>query len=105
MTDTKKSRCEHCKGDIAIRNPSGFCDHLHYPEYCDVCAKSTPASTVPESWEKRFLSNFSFDTMSAEHRSAVIVFFRATLQEAIREREREVRIIYEVAFRKTLERG
>lgn len=29
--------CEHCKGDVAIRNPTGFCDHLYYPEYCKVC--------------------------------------------------------------------
>lgn len=29
--------CDHCKMPIAIRNPSGFCDHLHYPENCDVC--------------------------------------------------------------------
>ena len=25
--------------DIAIRNPSGYCDHLYYPEYCEVCKK------------------------------------------------------------------
>jgi len=29
--------CKHCGMLKAIRNPSGFCDHLHYPEYCDVC--------------------------------------------------------------------
>jgi hypothetical protein len=28
---------KHCGMDIAIRNPSGYCDHLHYPENCDVC--------------------------------------------------------------------
>ncbi len=31
--------CPHCGLDLAIRNPSGFCDHLYYPEYCKVCAK------------------------------------------------------------------
>lgn len=29
--------CEHCKGEIRIRNPTGKCDHLYYPDYCDVC--------------------------------------------------------------------
>lgn len=30
--------CKHCGMDIAIRNPSGFCDHLFYPNDCEVCA-------------------------------------------------------------------
>lgn len=30
--------CEHCDGDKEIRNPKGFCDHLRYPENCDVCS-------------------------------------------------------------------
>lgn len=29
--------CEHCSMDIEIRNPSGFCDHLYYPELCSFC--------------------------------------------------------------------
>lgn len=29
--------CPHCEMDINIRNPSGYCDHLHYPEYCSIC--------------------------------------------------------------------
>lgn len=29
--------CLHCNMDIRIRNPSGYCDHLYYPEYCDIC--------------------------------------------------------------------
>ena len=29
--------CPHCKMDIRIRNPSGFCDHLHYPVNCEIC--------------------------------------------------------------------
>lgn len=29
--------CLHCNGPIAIRNPSGSCDHLYYPENCQVC--------------------------------------------------------------------
>lgn len=29
--------CLHCNGDIEIRNPSGFCDHLYYPDSCKIC--------------------------------------------------------------------
>lgn len=31
--------CLHCGGDIAIRNPTGNCDHLHYPENCIICQR------------------------------------------------------------------
>lgn len=24
--------CKHCGGEIAIRNPSGVCDHLYWPD-------------------------------------------------------------------------
>lgn len=36
-TIVPKKMCKHCKMDIAVRNPSGYCDHLYYPENCDVC--------------------------------------------------------------------
>ena len=29
--------CPHCGGDKAIRNPTGTCDHLYYPDYCPMC--------------------------------------------------------------------
>jgi len=29
--------CEHCGFDTATRNPSGYCDHLYYPDCCDIC--------------------------------------------------------------------
>jgi hypothetical protein len=29
--------CPHCGGDVATRNPKGFCDHLYYPENCKIC--------------------------------------------------------------------
>lgn len=32
--------CAHCGGDVRIRNPKGFCDHLHYPENCKVCQEA-----------------------------------------------------------------
>lgn len=41
--------CAHCGGDIAIRNPKGFCDHLHYPDSCATCffwgTKTSPPPT------------------------------------------------------------
>lgn len=33
----KEHICGHCHGDIRLRNPTGKCDHLHYPENCEVC--------------------------------------------------------------------
>ena len=33
----KSGLCPHCKKPIYLRNPSGFCDHLYYPEKCEVC--------------------------------------------------------------------
>lgn len=30
--------CEHCNTPIRIRNLSGHCDHLKYPEYCEICS-------------------------------------------------------------------
>ena len=29
--------CPHCKNDIRVRNPSGYCDHLYYPNNCSIC--------------------------------------------------------------------
>lgn len=31
--------CKHCECHIEIRNPTGWCDHLYYPDYCAVCQK------------------------------------------------------------------
>ena len=33
------NKCPHCGGDIAVRNPTGKCDHLYYPDYCEVCSE------------------------------------------------------------------
>ena len=35
-----KQICKHCGGDVRIRNPSGYCDHLYYPDYCKTCKKN-----------------------------------------------------------------
>ena len=29
--------CEHCHGLVSVRNPTGTCDHLYYPEAWSVC--------------------------------------------------------------------
>lgn len=29
--------CPHCGGSIAVMNPTGICDHFHYPESCETC--------------------------------------------------------------------
>jgi len=29
--------CPHCNYSRKIRNPSGYCDHLKWPENCDYC--------------------------------------------------------------------
>lgn len=42
-----EAKCPHCKMDKAIRNPSGYCDHLNYPEYCDVCKEELLGKNGP----------------------------------------------------------
>src|SRR3990167_5380261 len=37
-----KELCKHCGGKIAIRNPKGNCDHLYYPDNCEVCKSPAP---------------------------------------------------------------
>ena len=47
-----KEICPHCKMEIAIRNPSGYCDHLYYPDSCKICEiimKKDRQNKMPES--------------------------------------------------------
>jgi hypothetical protein len=38
ITDREQTgQCFHCLGKLAIRNPTGYCDHLYYPENCSTC--------------------------------------------------------------------
>lgn len=42
--------CQHCNGDIRLRNPTGKCDHLYYPESCEICKdrlKPLPLTVAP----------------------------------------------------------
>lgn len=34
---TTSRLCEHCHEPLNIRNPSGYCDHLYFPENCKIC--------------------------------------------------------------------
>jgi len=65
------SKCKHCGMDIVIRNPSGYCDHLYYPDNCQICQKMT--NSIPEKWEKRFEEKFNptFDIMKKEYPTAI----------------------------------
>jgi hypothetical protein len=29
--------CAHCDQSIKIHNPTGYCDHLYYPDMCTIC--------------------------------------------------------------------
>ena len=41
-------KCPHCEMDKRIRNPSGYCDHLYYPEHCDICKQTFSAPRLVE---------------------------------------------------------
>ncbi len=45
----KQFVCNHCKGDIRIRNPNGFCDHFYYPIECPTCAAGYKKKLRPSS--------------------------------------------------------
>lgn len=32
--------CLHCKGLVRLTNPSGFCNHVYYPENCQICRRT-----------------------------------------------------------------
>lgn len=34
-----QSKCNHCGGDVAVRNPRGDCDHLYWPDMLTLEAK------------------------------------------------------------------
>ena len=52
-------RCNHCKKDINLRNPSGYCDHLYYPENCNICSNPdnmTPTTEIENEVKKKIES-------------------------------------------------
>jgi len=30
-------KCKHCGYDTSMTNPSGYCNHVYYPEGCSIC--------------------------------------------------------------------
>lgn len=50
MTNSRGERmidlCKHCNGNIEITNPSGYCNHLYYPENCEICQFITNADKL-----------------------------------------------------------
>lgn len=47
--------CTHCHCNKDIRNPSGYCDHLYYPESCEVCSGKMKKTIkvlieIPTNW-------------------------------------------------------
>jgi len=67
--------CSHCNCLVELRNPSGFCDHLYYPESCALCldAKNTKNISVDDTpWEQ---------FARAGHEKGVIVGRRQVIEE------------------------
>lgn len=52
-SESLKKLCKHCGMDLKIRNPSGFCDHLYYPENCSICEKRVEGESEKENSIRR----------------------------------------------------
>lgn len=48
LNGKKEGKCPHCGMDKKIRNPSGYCDHLYYPDSCDICKDIKELYTIYE---------------------------------------------------------
>lgn len=69
--------CEHCNGDINIANPTGTCNHVYYPDYCEVCKKRerakrkeiiyTTYATFPDTHEADYIGPSFRDLYSAQY--------------------------------------
>ena len=57
--------CAHCGGDIAIRNPTGICDHLYYPDNCPICANAERKPAV--DWTDVRTVKRAFDALKSEN--------------------------------------
>lgn len=70
--------CGHCKGEISIRNPKGFCDHLYYPDSCDICSGrmkfTTTANTqsrLEEKMSEELCKVCGFDWLYGDHNASM----------------------------------
>jgi hypothetical protein len=52
--DEDNEKCKHCGGLINVRNPTGHCDHLYWPDMLTPEAKKANGYTLvkTESWQK-----------------------------------------------------
>ena len=64
--------CPHCNMDINIRNPSGYCDHLYYPDYCDVCTKREAEKKMKPS---RVMPMETIDTLNRRKKPELISMY------------------------------
>jgi len=40
--------CPHCDQNIKERNPTGYCDHLYYPNECPICKEIYSEENIDE---------------------------------------------------------
>lgn len=54
LDEERAPKCKHCGGEIAIRNPTGKCDHLYWPDNLTDEAKIANgfARVTVEQWVK-----------------------------------------------------
>lgn len=55
--------CQHCGGQMAIANPTGFCSHIHYPEGCAECALRLEFKPVGTIQGAPVLESYSVEEM------------------------------------------
>lgn len=75
--------CPHCKMNIRIRNPSGFCDHLYYPYYCQFCTEAIKMS-LRQELDK---SDKDIKLRQLKKRVEVLIHKVEVLQEKLRKLE------------------
>lgn len=75
-----KKICKHCKMPIAIRNPSGYCDHLYYPDNCPICKADKEKvrmakiqNQIKDYFEKVVLRNTCFNSLEELMEDATLV--------------------------------
>lgn len=62
--------CNHCGQNLAIANPSGYCNHVYYPENCKVCQSMGQGLEVRDN-EGKFTIGFD---IAGDDFSLVIVY-------------------------------
>ena len=55
---TEINTCQHCGGDKEIRNPKGNCDHLYYPENCEVCQDRIYLKIIDDNFVEKLKGDF-----------------------------------------------